>query len=99
MGKKQQASDDSLENTQTGFQKPYLPLIPKSLPGMGLVHRKETLYRKFARMEIVNHTDDNFTLHQDPRSGWKVALVLNMRRLRKILNKYITSHKPQEFGL
>ena len=33
------------------------PLL-KSLPGTGLLHWKETLYRKFARMEIVNHTDD-----------------------------------------
>ena len=98
-GKKQQVSDDSLENIQTGFQKPCLPLIPKSLPGMGLVRWKETLYRKFAQMEIVNHTDDNFKLHPDPRSGWKVALVLTMRSLQKILNKHIASHKPQEFGL
>lgn len=98
-GKKQQVSDDSLENIQTGFQKPCLPLIPKSLPGMGLVRWKETLYRKFAQMEIVDHTDDNFKLHPDPRSGWKVALVLTMRSLQKILNKHIASHKLQEFGL
>lgn len=97
-GEKQQISMDSVKNNETGFQKPYLLLIPKSLPGIDLVRWKETLCRKFALMEIVNHTDDNLRWRWDPRSEWKVVLVLTKRSLQRILNKHITIHKQQEFG-